>query len=63
MSGCFFKYGGRCRGQYYIRRQISEVDFNMEADSGGSFNMEAVFGGSFNMEAGLFITGAGLFRT
>jgi hypothetical protein len=35
----------------------------MEADSGGSFNMEAVFGGSFNMEAGLFITGAGLFRT
>jgi hypothetical protein len=36
-----------CRGQIYIWRQISEVDFNMEAVSGGSFNKEAGFGGSF----------------
>jgi hypothetical protein len=37
---------------FLIWRQFSEVDFNMEADSGGSFNMEAGSGGSFQYGGG-----------
>jgi hypothetical protein len=43
-----FLSGQLCRGQVFlIWKQFWEVDFNMEADSGGSFNMEADFRGSF----------------
>jgi hypothetical protein len=37
---------------FLIWRQISEVDFNKEADSGGSFNMEADSGGRFQYGGG-----------
>jgi hypothetical protein len=49
-----------CREQVYISRQISEVDFNMEADSEGSFNMEAGFGGRFQY-GGSFVRHGGSF--
>jgi hypothetical protein len=39
---------------FLIWRQISEVDFNMEADSGGNFNMEADFGGRFQYGGGFW---------
>jgi hypothetical protein len=44
----------------YIWRQFSEVDFNMEADSGGSFNTEADFGGRFQC-GGRFVRHGGRF--
>jgi hypothetical protein len=37
---------------FLIGRQFSEVDFNMEAGSGGSFNLEAGAGGSFQYGGG-----------
>jgi hypothetical protein len=37
---------------FLIWRQFSEVDFNLEADSGGSYNMEADFEGRFQCGGG-----------
>jgi hypothetical protein len=37
---------------FFLWRQVSEVDFNIEAGSGGNFNMEAVSGGSFQYGGG-----------
>jgi hypothetical protein len=61
MSGEDFKYGDgfqrqtaiwrRIPGRVAIWRQISEADFNMEADPGGGFQ----YGGRFLLDGGRFL--------